>query len=65
MNDKQIKEKIEYLQKTYGTTKQFIASKVGVSRQTISMYCNNKRSLALEVKKRLVAWLTELETMKM
>ncbi len=59
MCQNEIKEKLNYIIKKYGTTQQFIATGIGVNRTTINLFLKNKRDLHITVQNKLENWILE------
>ena len=55
----EIRNRTKYLITFYGSTQQFIALNVGVSRNTISLFIKGKRELAPTVLNKLDIFLKE------
>ena len=53
------KKQVKYLIAFYGTTQQFIATNINVSRSTINLWLKGKRVLALPVEHKLKIFLEQ------
>ena len=53
------KKQVKYLIAFYGTTQQFIATNINVSRSTINLWLKDKRVLALPVEHKLKIFLEQ------
>jgi|GEM_PF-3353793 len=59
MSQREIKEKLNYIIKKYGTTQQFIATGIGVNRTTINLFLKDKRDLHSDLLSKLENWINE------
>jgi DNA-binding XRE family transcriptional regulator len=55
----ELKQQVLYLINFYGTTQQFIATNINVSRSTINLWLKGKRILALPVEHKLKIFLEQ------
>jgi transcriptional regulator with XRE-family HTH domain len=55
----ELKQQVLYLINFYGTTQQFIATNINVSRSTINLWLKGERVLALPVEQRLIMFLEQ------
>lgn len=55
----ELKRQVKYLINFYGTTQQFIATNINVSRSTINLWLKDKRVLALPVEHKLKIFLEQ------
>ncbi|AOR23894.1 hypothetical protein [Clostridium taeniosporum] len=59
MSQTELIEQCKYLIEFYGTTQQFIAKNIGVSRNTISLFLKRERQLAPTLELKLEQFLKE------
>lgn len=55
----ELKQQVLYLINFYGTTQQFIATNINVSRSTINLWLKDERVLALPVEHKLKIFLEQ------